>query len=103
MPGVGILAPASASGYRMDYSDLQGSYEYRFSEDGTYRADVRRARSSKETSRSGTWKWTRKSPSDAVLVLDGSETLSLNFTTDDHANGTFAGDSRIYAFEFEKM
>jgi len=103
LPGVGILAPASMAGFGMDYSDLHGSYKYSFSADGTYRADIHHASGSRETTRSGTWKWTRKSPSDAVLVLDGAKTLNLKFTTFDHANGTVEGDLRLYAFEFEKM
>ncbi len=103
LPGVGILAPASIAGYRMDYSDLHGIYRYSFSADGTYHAAIRHLSGSSETPRDGRWKWERKDYNAAVLVLDGSETLDLTFTTDDHANGTFQGDARPYAFEFTEL
>lgn len=103
MPGVGILAPASIAGFKMDYSDLHGTYEYTFSADGTYHADIRHSSGPKETPRNGKWIWERKTARDAVLVLDASETLTLRFTTHDHANGTFDGDVRPYAFDFTRM
>ncbi len=100
MPGVGILAPKSISGYRMDFSDLEGTHEYRFSKNGTYAEKCTPEGTSKSTVKSGQWKWTKNRPSRAILTLDDSETLRLTFTTDDHANGLFDGDDRIYAFEF---
>ena len=103
MPGVGILAPASVSGYRMDFSDLDGTHEFLFAADGTYSEKCTPADVSQATAKSGNWKWTRQSPSTAVLILDGSKTVDLKFTTDDHANGTISGHSRLYAFEFTKQ
>ncbi len=102
MPGVGILAPKTISGYQMDFSDLEGMHNYRFVDDGTYREQCTPADASKATKKTGSWKWTRKSPSQAILVLDAKDTLLLDFTTEDHANGTFGGGGQVYAFEFTK-
>lgn len=103
MPGVGILAPESVSGYRMDYSDLHGIYTYRFLENGSFRAEIKYSNGNAEAPRNGKWIWERTDYNKAALTLDGSETLNLTFTTDDHANGTFAGDKRLYAFEFTEL
>ncbi len=103
LPGVGILAPASVAGYRMDFSDLEGTHEYRFAADGTYTEKCTPADVSQATTEAGEWKWTRSSPSDATLTLDENKIVNLKFTTDDHANGTFSGQKRLYAFEFTEM
>lgn len=103
MPGVGILAPGDLAGYRMDYSDLGGIYEYRFSADGKYTATTKLANGSKGAPRNGKFEWDRKDSDDALLTLDGSKTLTLKFTTRDHANGTFDRQATLYAFEFTKI
>lgn len=103
MPGVGILAPSDLTSHQMDYSDLDGSYEYRFLPGEKYVVNSRMLNGSARTSRSGKWEWDRKDYDKAVLTLDGAKTLDLHFTTKDHANGTFEGESELYAFEFTEL
>jgi hypothetical protein len=103
LPGVGILAPASVANHQMDYSDLNGIHNYRFLENGTYRVRTTLPQGGTRPERRGKWEWERKSPGDAVLKLDGNKTISLDFTTREHANGTIQGDKRIYPFHFREL
>lgn len=104
MPGVGILAPVSLSGYLMNFSDLEGTHEFRFAADGTYREKCTPAHTSKVTVKTGTWRWTRKSPVRATLTLDEDKVLNLTFTTDNHANGSYADrENKLYGFKFVEI
>jgi hypothetical protein len=100
LPGVGILAPKDLSGYEMDATGLKASYNYIFSENGTYIRTTTMPSGKNEKPQSGTWMWNRSSPSDATLTLDKSMVVSLKFSTRDHANASIPTDERLYAAEF---
>lgn len=99
-PGVGILVPETVVGYEMDATGLEGSYYYEFAADGTYERETVLPSGERSVPKKGSWKWERKNPQDAVLTLDDSLVVSLNFTTDEHANATLAGSERLYPVEF---
>lgn len=103
LPGVGILAPASVAKHQMDYSDLDGIYTYRFFEDSTYLVRTALPKGGTRPERRGKWNWERQSPGRAILTLDDTRMISLDFTTREHANGTFEGDKRIYPFKFREL
>ena len=100
-PGVGILAPASPANHTMSYADLDASHHLRFSPDGTYRAEIVGHDGGKRQT-SGTWDWERRGASEAVLTLDGTRKLSLDFTTASHASLKLDGDKRPYSADFTK-
>lgn len=100
MPGIGILAPDSPAGWTMDFSDLLGTHRYKLLPDHTYRSETVVRNAPNQRRSTGSWKWDRLSPDSARLTLDGEREISLRFTTADHANGSFAADPRLYAFEF---
>lgn len=102
LPGTGILAPASVAGYTMDASGLEGSYTYRFAEDGSYVFTKIGLSNKKSATRKGTWEWSRKSPKSAELTLDRDLLVTLEFTTRHHANATIPGSDRLFAVDFEK-
>lgn len=99
-PGTGVLAPESPAGYEMDATGLKGSYNYDFSADGSYRRETVLPSGKKTAPVNGTWKWDRQSSNEATLTLDGKLSVTLNFTTREHANATLANDDRLYAVEF---
>jgi len=100
-PGVGILAPKTLAGYEMDATGFKGSYYYRFATDGTYRRDTVKPTGKMTRGESGKWVWNRTSANSAVLILDGTTVVNLNFTTRSHANATLptTGDT-MYPVDF---
>lgn len=101
-PSVGILAPATLEGYEMHASGLEGSYQFEFLDDGTYRQTQTHPSGRKSPVKKGTWIWNRSSTADATLTLDGETEVTLHFTTHEHANATIPGSPRLFPVEFNR-
>ncbi len=102
-PGVGILAPESIAGYRMDASGMKGSYIYDFLPNSTYQSQTTLPSKKRSPIQTGTWKWERTSPSEAILTLDNTLVVKLDYTTAKHANAKLAGEKRLYPVLFRKL
>ncbi|MDP4623512.1 MAG: DUF4923 family protein [Akkermansiaceae bacterium] len=100
LPSIGILAPEDLAGYEMDATGMEGSYYYTFSADGTYTRVTTRPSGVKTKPFEGTWKWDRKTVRSAELILDEELTVTLNFTTREHANASIPSSERLYPVEF---
>lgn len=100
LPSIGILAPEDLSGYEMDAVGMEGSYHYTFAADRTYKRVTTKPSGVKTPPIRGTWAWDRKSARSAALTLDSDFTVSLDFTTRQHANATIPSSDRLYPVEF---
>jgi len=101
-PSVGVLAPGSLVGYKMDAAGMEGSYHYEFFEDAIYRRIKIFPSGKQGPVKKGNWEWQRTSTDHAVLTLDQSLEVKLHFTTHDHANATIPSNTRLFPVEFSE-
>ncbi len=96
----GTLMPATLGGWVMRYTDNHSVNTWTFSTDGTCVMKAVHHSGTDTNTVKSQWKWKPGTGTRATLILDGDDTLTLEFSAPLKATGTWDYDKRGYACEF---
>jgi hypothetical protein len=99
-PASATLMPATLAGWIMRYTDNHSVNTWTFSADGTCVMKAVHHSGTDTNIVKSKWKWKPGAGTQARLILDGKDTLTLEFSAPLKATGTWDYDMRGYACEF---